>query len=360
MLKKINVKNYRRFEDVTIDLDDVVLIVGKNGTGKSSFVELLYKLREFILSDGKSTLVESLVSLLDLPRWKKSEYGNEETTFSIIWECDENTFQWDLTTQYNMRDLKCRVILEQLRHGSSILYSYEIELNNAKVYSDNNKEFEYPVDWSHSNLRLASRVNSNIRLFLEEMKKILPFYIVSEGMQDGVEDLDFRGNNFSKWFSGILKQDIEAVSSLLRSYKDFLPNCVRTSILDKTEELIIYERGGLKGDFHLRFSELSAGQKKLCIYYALFKLAPKGAVLVFDEFENHLSPVELIPLYQLIQEEKEVKDLQVIIVSHHHKTLNWYNDVALIFTLAGEPARVKILEKDEDSTVIEMMERGEE
>jgi len=365
MLKKLTIKNYRRFSDVTIDFDDAVLIAGKNGTGKSSFVELIYKIKQFIINNGQEGHVESLVSWSDLPRWDVAEFGRVETSFALVWECGDGVFEWELTTQYNLRDLKCRVILERLRHrtnnSSAILYTFDIRREDALAYTDDRKEKPYPVDWGHSNLGLASRVNSKTHLFLIEINdKLFAQSLAPEIMKDEDRYFDFHGNHFSKWFSEKLRQHIEATNSALQLYKGFMPNCVHTSISPKSGEIIINERKGANATFELRFSELSSGQKKLCIYYVLFKTAPAGATLIFDEFENHLSPVELIPLYQLIQEEQESKGLQIVIVSHNSKTLNWYNDVARIFTLVGEPAHIKVILKDENSTVIETMERNGE
>jgi ABC-type molybdenum transport system ATPase subunit/photorepair protein PhrA len=356
MLKKVTIKNYRRFLDETLNFDDIVLIAGKNGTGKSSLVELIYKIKRFLTSEGQDGYVESLVSWSDLPRWEMKDYGKVETSFSLVLECENSCYAWDLTTQYNLRDLKCRIIMERLTLNADTLYHFDIENDNAQVFSDDKKEFHYPVDWGHSNLRIAGRVNSKIRAFLDEVGgKIVVHSLLPEYLKDGEGDFDFHGNNFSAWFSEKLAQDIESTSAVLQLYKDFLPNCVRTSISTKNGEIIINERKGAGASFELHFSELSAGQKKLCIYYALFKTVPYGATLILDEFENHLSPVELIPLYQMVQEEQETKWLQIIIVSHHNKTLNWYNDAVRIFSLVGEPAHVKIIEKDENSTVLEML-----
>jgi predicted ATPase len=138
----------------------------------------------------------------------------------------------------------------------------------------------------------------------------------------------------------MLTQDIESASDVLKSYREFLPNCKR-AFIDKTNEFTIEEEGTGKS-FDIRFSELSIGQKKLCIYYALFKLIPANSTFVFDEFENHLSPGELQPLYDMLQTRQDEKNYQVILVSHHDKTINWYHESALDFSLSGLPAHVKV------------------
>jgi predicted ATPase len=112
--------------------------------------------------------------------------------------------------------------------------------------------------------------------------------------------------------------------------------------LDNNNEFIIEETGLEKSLFDIRFSELSTSQKKLCIYYAIFKLFPENSTFIFDEFENHLSPDELQPLYDMMQTQQDERDDQIIWVSHHDKTINWYHESSIEFSLSGLSAHVKV------------------
>jgi ABC-type transporter Mla maintaining outer membrane lipid asymmetry ATPase subunit MlaF len=92
-------------------------------------------------------------------------------------------------------------------------------------------------------------------------------------------------------------------------------------------------------------------------------MLPEGSTLVIDEFENHLSPAELQPLYDLVQAQQDSCDFQIIIVSHHQKTLNWYHDNALIFSLNGTPAHIKTDEfkpDDYGTTLVQYIEKEQD
>lgn len=48
MIKQIRVKNFKSFDDLTIDLNKINVLVGPNGAGKSNFVDLFLFLKGFV------------------------------------------------------------------------------------------------------------------------------------------------------------------------------------------------------------------------------------------------------------------------------------------------------------------------
>jgi predicted ATP-dependent endonuclease of OLD family len=48
MIKQIVAKNYRCFKDIKIDLNDFNILVGQNGSGKSSFLDIINIFRDFV------------------------------------------------------------------------------------------------------------------------------------------------------------------------------------------------------------------------------------------------------------------------------------------------------------------------
>jgi AAA15 family ATPase/GTPase len=360
MLKEIYIDNYRRFLNSKITFGETVLIAGKNGTGKTTLVELLDKIKRFIVNADSTGYVGELVSVADLPRWQKTNFGQFETHFILDFSIGPNDemFRYELKIRYFMQILKCCICLEQLSINGEVIYGFELEKNENKATAstDYNQDIAYYVDWAHSGLLIAGRVNGKIQEFIEEVKnKLYVFTLAPDSVikKTNTTELDISGNNFSRWYSTMLTQNIETAANVLNSYKEFLSNVGRVFINDKGE-FTISEKAEGKRVFDIGFSELSAGQQKLCIYYALFKMLPDGSTLIFDEFENHLSPAELQPLYDLAQTEQDERDLQIILASHHRKTLNWYHDSAFVFSLSGLPAHCKIDKFDADNSGVSL------
>jgi len=57
MITRLRVKNYRCFEDFDWRPEQICLLIGQNGTGKSTLFELLAGLREML--SGKRTVEKS-------------------------------------------------------------------------------------------------------------------------------------------------------------------------------------------------------------------------------------------------------------------------------------------------------------
>jgi AAA15 family ATPase/GTPase len=347
MLKEIYIDNYRRMVNQKIQFSGTMLLAGKNGTGKTTLLELIYKLKRFIINNDNTGHINELVTVEDLPRWIKTEQGGGPVThIELKFSTMGNEYLYILKIQYNLRETKCRIYSEKLSVDGSEIYYSALDMDSAKVLTDDKKEFRYGLDWSHSGLFVTRRVNSKIHEFLHAIESELYVFILdpNKSSENEIESdiLNISGSNFSRWYSNALTQNIEVASEVLKSYKDFLINCQRAFIDKNTGEFTIEEGMSDNKGFEIKFSELSTGQKKLCIYYALFKMLPKGSVLFFDEFENHLSLGELQPLYDMVQEQQDKNDLQIILVSHHDKTINWYHDQAALFSLSGLPAHVKV------------------
>jgi predicted ATPase len=362
MLKDIYIDNYRRFLNTKISFGETALIAGKNGSGKTTLVSLLNKIKRFIINTDSTGHLDELITIADLPRWQKSDRGQAETHVILTFSMgeDDTLYTYELKIQHNFLELKCHISFEKLSIVSDVLYKYDFtkDRDTSYVTTDDGRKFSYGVDWKHSGLLVASRVSSKIRKFINAINNEFHVFILAPDSPVQNKDntqLDISGNNFSQWYSKMLKSDIEVAHNVLNSYNNFLPNFGRAFISDKGE-FTISEKAEGKQHFEIAFSELSIGQQKLSIYYALFKMLPDASILVFDEFENHLSPAELQPLYDLVQKEQDERDLQIILVSHHHKTLNWYHDSAFVFSLSGFPAHSKIDKFDSDNSIITLEE----
>ena len=48
MIRQIRVKNFKSFDDLTVTLNKVNVLVGPNGSGKSNFVDLFLFLKGFV------------------------------------------------------------------------------------------------------------------------------------------------------------------------------------------------------------------------------------------------------------------------------------------------------------------------
>src|ERR1700733_3979529 len=79
MLTRLEIDNFRCFEGFVWEPARKQLILGANGCGKSSMLDVLTKLRRFVWGDAKT---EDLFHLSNRTRWSKKQ----EQTFAISTE----------------------------------------------------------------------------------------------------------------------------------------------------------------------------------------------------------------------------------------------------------------------------------
>lgn len=358
MFEKIYIDGFRHFKNFSFEpYAQDTLLSGFNGTGKTTIVEIVNRLQLFLINNFPVT---SLCQSSDIPRWDLKEYGNTTTTFELITVIDSCRFSYSIKIRHNLKESICRVQEETLYMDSASIFR-SIE-GNATVVTDDSKKLNYPVDWSFTGLTIAGRSNSKIRQFLQYVHKnifaiSLNPYAISSEHQEPETIIDLWGSNFSAWYDYLLNEQITLVASTFSEIKLFIPGFKQFAFdkEGKSKELVADIFISSDQEYRLPFKNLSHGQKILCILHLLIKIAPKDSIIMIDEFENFLSPTELQPLFDAAQDVVEEKNVQFIFVSHHPKTMNWFQNSAFILSFSGTPSfvRIKKFIPDENITIDE-------
>ena len=91
MIHRFRVENFKSIHDVDVHLSPVTVLVGKSGTGKSSFVQALRFLRDVLISNPQ--LQQSW------PEFQRVMASDAPTTFSVEFSVAglEERFQYDLS-----------------------------------------------------------------------------------------------------------------------------------------------------------------------------------------------------------------------------------------------------------------------
>jgi len=56
MIKRVHISNFKCLGNVTVDLDPVTVLIGRSGTGKTTFVEALRFVRDYVALHGENAL----------------------------------------------------------------------------------------------------------------------------------------------------------------------------------------------------------------------------------------------------------------------------------------------------------------
>ncbi|MDR2870533.1 MAG: ATP-binding protein, partial [Deferribacteraceae bacterium] len=321
----------RNFVNCTIEFNkDFTLLCGKNGTGKTSLTELVYKLTEF--SAGEQS-IDHVASIYDVPRWDLKDFGRYYTNIQFMYRVSEGLFTYSLQIEHDMRLRDCRISQESLSLDGLLLYTYDLKKEEQVwLITDDNREFTYPSDWHYSGLPLAARRNSKTRKFCTNVSLCTNMYA-----------------RFESEYAKALPKYINQIASANDDYKYFIANLTNVSI-DENNHILFTEKSG-DSTYKMLFSELSLGQKQLCMYYFLLNIAEVGSTLILDDLESHLSPAELNPLYNKILELATEKSIQFILISHNSRFLNWFEKYAIILQLDNTHPVVHVEKVSTDSGI---------
>lgn len=130
MLTRIHIDNYKCLTNFDLRLNNLTLLAGANGCGKSAVFEVMGKLRDFACDQR----VDKLFLADDLTRWTTKR----EQRFELEFSTDGGVFIYELVTDCNSDKRGAEVASERLLHdGKPVLSSCDRKL---QVYRDDNTE----------------------------------------------------------------------------------------------------------------------------------------------------------------------------------------------------------------------------
>lgn len=330
MLRRLYVHNFRTLVNFTIEFDAMNLLLGSNGSGKSSVFDVLSKLQSFL--SGERRRVEEVFRIEDTTRWESQEASYQQ--FEIEWQVEDNNFVYKLRVEHTTSEWKTRIGSEELLHDGQRLYYFDAngEGLGEVFHDDYTLGGKFLTDGISSGIQAFDKVTSNSKLiaFQSAIRSltVVRFNLprISSQSHREADSPDYGMENFASWFRHLIQSQPSQVFALTIALREILPGFDSMSFQSVGESKylnveFVHERGE---NISYRFSQLSDGQKALILLYTLlYCLSPKNrGVLCIDEPENFLA----LPEVQLWLDalERRVLDgrIQAVLISHHPRLIN--------------------------------------
>jgi predicted ATPase len=331
MLKRLYIDNFRCFVNFEYKADRKQLLLGANGSGKSSLLDAIRKLKEFIRG-GENPFTQSTRT-----RWQDRPFQ----VFEIEALLDQELYEYRLEIRYEPESKLPSISVETLTASGTPVF--ELSKGEIRFFPDEGARSSV-LRWktTESALHLAQFSNSSVRRFVEWLDSVYCFDIdVYPGQMDEVADAesrqpDYEFDNLAGWYLHLIQENPEGNANFLASLKEGLNGFI--SLRFRTEEggmrkLLVDSESPSKGRVAYTISELSDGQRKLmALYMILHFLLVKGLTVFIDEPDNFISLREVQPW--LLSAGAAVDDSkgQLILISHHPEILDqWANAYGLRF-----------------------------
>jgi predicted ATPase len=326
MLSRFYADNFRCFSGFEFGTEAISVLLGANGSGKSSFISVLVKLRDFIV--GRGTSLEIFPSET-LTRWN----SETEQTFELAVRHDLGEYVYRLRISHVPAQANNKVMEESVKLNGQPLYISDDK--RIQLYNDSYSKFaELLPDWHVSGLSRVHERNDNKRLilfrrFLEgtlvlALNPALVSAVSSEKQPVTMPKPDC--SDFAGWLRHIMAAEPlvrqEAEQNLanggLPGFRAFADEPSGDARIMKC----IFESPSSR--FKLRLDELSSGQIAMVILETALAVAnnerdadyPKS-ILILDEPGNFLGIPEIQPLLSRLQDAAQERRFQVILTAHH-------------------------------------------
>jgi predicted ATPase len=326
MLTRLYIDNFRCLVNFELKLGRVNLLLGENGSGKTTVFDVLYRLREFISGRERTG---GAFPPHELTRWQTLGIQRFELELKTV----QGVFVYSLAVEHDETRRRSRVKKENLTLDNRLLF--EFEDGTAKLFHDDfTAGPQYPFDWSQSGIgSLQERPdNSKLTGFRKEIEKfiittIYPSLIQTESRKEE-NRLARDSSNLVSWYRFLSQEHQANLFELFNALKQVMPGFHSFSIKEmgeaRTLKVLFSDASGKGKTLTYGFDELSDGQKALVALHALlYGLKGEGAYLFLDEPENYVALREIQPWLITLADFCGQEIEQAVVISHHPEVIDY-------------------------------------
>jgi len=329
MIRRLYIDNYKCLVNFDLALDELSLLLGPNGVGKSSVLDVLYAIRQLLSGVAKITDPD-VFPTSTLTRWQSRNVQVFELTFEF--DSEPEPLMYRLEVEHERARDRARVWLERLAAGDRPLF--EFREGEVRLYRDDHSEGPvYTADWSESAMARVAERHDNQRLcrVREFVRKIVVcgLYPARFEAESRREDpmLSRDGSNFSAWYRHIFQERQDLIPDYIEALREVVDGFhgVRLERVgqDARALMVMFEEPG-GGRYELRLDEISDGQRALLALYALvIATAGQGYSLFLDEPDNYVALPEIQPWLMALKDACGEAVPQALLCSHHPELIDY-------------------------------------
>ena len=361
MLTRLYLDNFRCFVNFEYRPPRKQLIVGANGSGKSTMLVALLTLRNFATS-GES--VDKVFFPMNRTRWM----NQPDQTWEIEVRFDERTYAYRLVIEFVGDPLRPRVKSEGVHCDDKPIF----ELTEGEVHLFNDR-FEqtntFPFDPVRSGLPMVPLLKdysllTRFRMWMSNLHgfRLNPFAMEWKAeREDATPTLTLQ--NFAAWYRHLVQTFPRENAAFLAGLAEVVDEIsyLRLAAVGENAKILMADLSGAQAGT-MMFNELSDGQRCLIGLYAIlhFVLA-RGGTVILDEPDNFVSLREIQPWLTALEDTVENGNGQALIISHHPEFINQWAPGGVRFYRDGSgPVRVEEFRADGSTalTPAELVARG--
>lgn len=361
-IARLYINNYRSFVNFELRPGRRSLLLGYNGTGKSSVLDVLEAIRTLVVgnADAKDAFPTATVTKFG---------GSPEQRFELDIETERGIFRYVLRLSHDLAEETATIASEELTLDGKTLYGFadgEVQLD-----SDGDRPARGAFQFSPQRSYLASFEPKGHRSPIASFKVFLEFswnlrlnpVRMSASTKSEDAGLARDGGNFASYCRHVLQDAPDKMQRAHEVLQEIIPGFrhLRMQSSGRAKVLVAtfhYPGGSI---YDIDFDALSDGQKTLIVLYVVLCDVTRALpVLCLDEPDNFVSIREIQPFLTELSDISDETGLQVIIISHSPEVIDYVGPEGAILLERpdGGHTRVGALPTGGGLRLSELMARG--
>lgn len=332
MLTRIYIDNFRSFLNFEYIPERKQLLLGVNGSGKSSLLDTIRFLKSFVKGDSNQFTQSTRT------RW----FDRAVQVLELEAQLDGKKFEYRVEIGFAGATKEQVVNLERLKVAGAVVF--ELAEGKIRFFPSTSESVSVPLQTNRSALHLSLLSNADVRSFVDWLDHIHCFDIdaypgtMGESADNEERHPDFELDNLAGWYRHLVQsfpdENVQFLESLRRCMDGF--HTLKFSAEeDGVRKLRAEFVSPVKKKERVSYSiaELSEGQRYLIALYMILNfLIVRGDTVFIDEPDNFIALREIQPWLLAAEEAVDDHNGQLILVSHHPETLNqWAKTYGLRF-----------------------------
>lgn len=325
MIRRIAIDNFRCFTNLELLPGRVNLLLGANGSGKSSLFDLLATVVELV---RRGASVGEILPVQSLTRWDTRTLQRVELEI----EAPQGCYLYTLCVRHWPEKSQSLIEREVVSLEGRTLFAFEdgtVHLHG----NDGSRGASFAFRGSRSFLaQIESREETtDLMGFLDFLDQLWLLCLDAPsilGISHTEEPALARdGTNFASWYRHLAQESPERLGELLQAWRSAIPGLASVKLTSaggqgRVRDLVTTMTTG-GATYTIALDELSDGQRALLVLYALLEGFDVGAgCLLLDEPEAHVGLTEVQPwLVEL--DERLAQGGQVFVISHHPEVVDY-------------------------------------
>lgn len=327
MFRRFYINNFRCLVNFDMPLQEMTLLLGRNGTGKTSLLDVAYALRELL--SGRAKISDpSIFPSRTLTGWR----SNNIQVFEVEVGIEDDILVYRIEIEQDITNDRARISKEQLlsKDGRPL---FRFEHGDVHLFRDDHSEGPvYSADWAESALARVAPRESNTRLtgFLEFMRNVVVCGLYPANFQNESTRHDLMlerdARNFSSWYQHLQLEQPGRVETFRAALKEVIDGFdgIRLPKVGMNARAFVMDFREAGTEFSLGLDEIPDGQRALTALYALVHLsAGLGYTLFLDAPENYLALPEIQPWLAELSDICGEAIPQAVICSHHPELIDF-------------------------------------